>query len=34
MRTFIRKRLTMEDSSKSAVPLSKRSDKGTVLLGK
>ena len=34
MRTFIRNSLTMEDSNKSTVPLSKRSDKGIVPLAK
>ena len=34
MRTYIRNSLTMEDLSKSTVPLSKRSDKGTVPLEK
>ena len=34
MRTFIQNSLTLEDSIKSMVLLSKRSDKGTVPLGK
>ena len=34
MRNFIRNSLSIEDSSKSKVPLSKRSNKGIVPLGK